>query len=384
MCLFPKLIFNPKYKENKKNGGQVPAVSDVRTLYVPVGCGNCIECRKQKARAWQVRLLEDLKEHKNGKFITLTFSNESIRKLYDDIHRRNYWGFVSCWKNRKKYSYTYPHKDKLRRVRQRFLKRWYEQPETKEGYDLDNTLATRAVRLFLERWRKVYKKSLRHWLVTELGHKGTENIHLHGIIWTDHDINNIESIWQYGFVWKGKLLCMHKNIPIYENYVNEKTVNYITKYVSKMDLLHKKYKAITLTSAGIGRCFRNSHNAKQNKYNGTDTKEYYLTRQGYKIAMPIYWRNKVYNDDEREKLWIQRLDKNERWVLGKHIDISNNQDEYYKALLEAQEINKQLGYGRNNNHKTEWNRNIYEQERRKLIQNIRLNNNNKAMPENSL
>ena len=29
--------------------------------------------------------------------------------------------------------------------------------------------ATRAVRFFLERWRKEYKKSLRHWLVTEIG-----------------------------------------------------------------------------------------------------------------------------------------------------------------------------------------------------------------------
>lgn len=375
MCLFPKLIFNPKYKENKKNGGQVPAVSDVRTLYVPVGCGNCIECRKKKARSWQVRLLEDLKEHKNGKFITLTFSNESIRKLYDELHRTVKWSID--------YNYTLdickaPRKDKSRRLRQRIIKRWHERKEIKEGYNLDNYLATRAVRLFLERWRKVHKKSLRHWLVTELGHEGTENIHLHGIVWTDININEVERLWQYGFVWKGKLICMHKHIPIYENYVNEKTVNYITKYVSKMDILHKKYKAVTLTSAGIGRCFRDSYNAKQNKYKGTDTQEYYRTRQGYKIAMPIYWRNKIYNDEEREKLWIQKLDKQERWVLGKRVDVSKSQEEYYNALLYAQEINKQLGYGRNNDDKTEWNRNIYEQERRKLIQQVRLNNNNKT------
>ena len=35
------------------------------------------------------------------------------------------------------------------------------------------------------------QKSVRHWLITELGHNGTENIHLHGIIWTN---KNIEAI----------------------------------------------------------------------------------------------------------------------------------------------------------------------------------------------
>ena len=37
-----------KYEPNKKNGGNVPPLNDERTLYVPVGCQNCIECDKQK------------------------------------------------------------------------------------------------------------------------------------------------------------------------------------------------------------------------------------------------------------------------------------------------------------------------------------------------
>ena len=84
MCLYPRLLYNPKYKANKKNGGSIPPVSDMRTLYVPVGCGMCIECRKQNARNWQLRLAEDIKEHKNGKFITLTFSNEGFKKIWED------------------------------------------------------------------------------------------------------------------------------------------------------------------------------------------------------------------------------------------------------------------------------------------------------------
>ena len=34
MCLYPKLIKNPKYKANKKNGGNIPAVFDERVKLV--------------------------------------------------------------------------------------------------------------------------------------------------------------------------------------------------------------------------------------------------------------------------------------------------------------------------------------------------------------
>ena len=47
--------------------------------------------------------------------------------------------------------------------------------------------------------RKRTKKSIRHWLVTELGHEGTERIHLHGIIFTEEP-EIIETDWKYGYL----------------------------------------------------------------------------------------------------------------------------------------------------------------------------------------
>ena len=85
MCLYPILIKNRKYTPNKKNGGNVPECKDERTLSVPVGCGKCIECRKQKARQWQVRLHEEIKSDNTGKFVTLSFSEESLTKLSEKI-----------------------------------------------------------------------------------------------------------------------------------------------------------------------------------------------------------------------------------------------------------------------------------------------------------
>lgn len=312
MCLYAKLIYNPKYKPNKKNGGIIPAIHDKRVLAVPTGCGKCIECMKQKARQWELRLTEDIKEHTNAKFVTLTFSNENYKKLYKQI--------------------------------------------TLQGnpYDTDNILATVAVRWFTERWRKQYKKTIRHWLVTELGHANTEHIHLHGLLWTNETNETITKIWNYGYTYFG-------------TYVNGSTINYITKYVQKIDQQHQYYKPIILTSNGIGQNYTKSAQAKHAKLK---QQEHYRTQQGYKMPIPNYWKNKIYTEQEKEQLWIQKLDKKERWICGERIDLTKPgaEEQYYKLLEWHRERNKILGYG---NDKINWTRKKYELQRRILLQELR-------------
>lgn len=321
MCLYPKLIENRKYKANKKNGGVIPAVIDKRTLMVPVGCGKCMECKKQKARNWQVRLHEEIRHDNKGKFVTLTFSDESIKELSREIT-----GVT--------------------------------------GYNLDNEIATLATRRFLERWRKKYKKSIKHWLVTELGQNGTENIHIHGLIWTDKPKEEIIKIWKYGFA----------DVKDKTNggYVNERTINYIVKYVNKTDEKHTEYTSKILTSAGIGSKYIERPDAKQNKYNGEKTNETYKTRQGIKLNMPIYYRNKIYTEEEREKLWLQKLNKEERWVCGEKIDISKGEEEYYKTREYYRIKNKRLGYGNNEITEEKLEKKRYEINLRKIKHYTRL------------
>ena len=51
-------------------------------IKVPVVCGKCMECRKQKAREWRVRLHEELRHNnKNVLFVTLSFSEQSLIEL---------------------------------------------------------------------------------------------------------------------------------------------------------------------------------------------------------------------------------------------------------------------------------------------------------------
>ncbi len=160
MCLYPRLIKNPKYKVSKKNKGIVPVCKDDRVMMIPVGCNRCMECRKKKSRDWNVRLQEEVRQSVlKGHFMTLTFSDDSLIKLGNIANRDE---------------------------------------DVYDGYELDNKIATLAVRRFTENWRVQKKKSLRHWLITELGHSGTERLHLHGLIWTDEPEEEIKKFWKFG------------------------------------------------------------------------------------------------------------------------------------------------------------------------------------------
>lgn len=290
MCLYPKLIKNKKYMPNKKNGGNVPVPNDDRVLFVPVGCGRCFECRRQKRREWQVRLTEDIKINNKCLFVTFSFSEQSLDKLEKEI-------------------------------------KW-----DKSYYIRCNEIARLAVRRFLERWRKKYKKSVRHWLVTELGQNNTERVHLHGLLWTEESNDVIEDLWMYGNIWIG-------------DYVNERTINYIVKYLSKSDGVHKNYVPKMFVSKGIGSNYIDSVNAKRNVFNNNDTNETYVNRKGFKFGLPVYYRNKLYDDDEREQLWLNKLDEEVRYVDGVKIDVSDNEDEYLQVREEARAKNLRLGYG---------------------------------------
>lgn len=304
MCLYPTLIKNRKYLPNKKNGGYPPKPQDPRVKYVAIGCGNCIECRRQKANWWRVRLERELEARKQqGIFVTLTFSPESIdyltKKCKEDYENEEI--FEELTENEK-----------------------------------INKIAKKAVKLFRERWRKKYGKSIHHWLITERGHHGTQRLHLHGILFTNEKKETVENIWSYGWTYQG-------------TYCNKKTINYIIKYVTKLDTIHTGYKQIICASPGIGdNNYKHSTEGRRARYRGRKTEERYRTQTGQYLGIPMYLRNKIYTEKQRELLWIYKLDQQIRWVRGIEIDVSTEKGEKrYQAVLEtAQRENTTLGYGK--------------------------------------
>lgn len=289
MCLYPKIMKNPRYEPNKKNGNNPPICTDFRTRFVSVGCGNCIECRNQKARSWQVRLHEEFKQWEKAYFVTLSFSPESMDALSRITENNNV-----------------------------------------------NELATIATRRFLERWRKKHKTSLKHWFVTELGQTNTERIHIHGIIFNNDEIaDEITEIWQYGNTYIGE-------------YCSTRTINYIVKYMTKIDPTHKNYKSIVLASPGIGANYININTKEIHKYRPNNTAEFYKLPNGQKINLPIYYRNKLYTEEERNNLWTEKIDTHSRYVRGvkiENLDTQQGQETLFEYLKTQQAINEKLGYG---------------------------------------
>lgn len=254
----------------KKNGGHPPIIKDTRMAWITAACGKCYECRKQKANAWKIRMLEEQKEHKICYFVTLTIDDKSYKGL-------------------------------------------------KEKYDLkdDNDVATKAMRLWLERCRKQLKHSVKHWFITEKGHEGSKRVHLHGIIFDEKGAQMAKNHWNYGFVFIGYM-------------VNQRTINYIVKYMLKPDT-ENDFEGKVLCSPALGKNYIKSHNATNNKYKGKRTDEMYRTPSGVKLRLPTYYRNQIYTEKEREALWKIRLNKGLVYVMGEEINI-NNTKLYYESL----------------------------------------------------
>lgn len=301
MCLYPRLIKNKKYIPTKKNEFNPPECKDERLLYVPIKCGQCIECKKQEYREWRIRLEQELNETKEkAYFVTLTFNQDKYKK------------YISEEKS-------------------------------------ENDGVTIAVRHFLERWRKETGKSPKHWLITEKG-GDYSRIHLHGLIFTNRPKEYIEKTWQNGFVYIGE-------------YVNVKTINYITKYILKIDEKHKDFTGKKFISPGIGKGWVTK--ASKHYYKESGTQDYTTLENGAKVQMPIYYRNKIYTEDEREKLWIEKTEKNKRYINGVEYDMKKPDEraKFFGAQKRAQARNQELGYG---GLKKEWTQIAYSKELKKM------------------
>lgn len=328
MCLYPQKIVNKKYTSTKKNGGIIPdppvigkgiaTIYDLRVLQVEVPCGQCIECRTTKAREWQVRLAEEIKTNKYNYFITLTFSPKELEEL--------------CKRTRLKEC---------------------------------NAVAGYAVRHMLERYRKDHKMSLKHWLITELGHEGTERIHMHGLLFNNEpltfsevDSNHLRTwkYWKYGHIYVGE-------------YVNQKTINYISKYITKIDTDHKGFVGQILASPGIGKEFIdkiNRNNIDTYKYRPRANTDFYRLENGCKVKLPKYYKNKLYNEEQREEIWRNFMDKNTLSIMGNALSTKTTPEKSISRIMNnARTVSKFNGYGDDSQ---EWRKKPYNVTRRMLQQ----------------
>lgn len=67
-CYSPIYLENPKYKFMPKT----------EYRYNAVPCGRCVDCLESRRAEWTLRIEEELKQHIDAQFITLTYSDENL------------------------------------------------------------------------------------------------------------------------------------------------------------------------------------------------------------------------------------------------------------------------------------------------------------------
>ena len=100
---------------------------------------------------------------------------------------------------------------------------------------------------------------------------------------------------------------------------------------------NKLFKGKVLSSSGIGSGYVSRFDSSRNKYkeNG-NTNETYQFKNGVKVNLPNYYRNKIYTEEEKEKLWIEKLEQGYIWIMGEKVNARNPEEfskclEYYQA-----------------------------------------------------
>jgi len=287
-CLHPVCI--PKKEYPWKDKMIVNSADQIHyTRLVP--CGHCIECLRTKSKNWRIRLFEEYKHVGDAKFVTLTFAPDQYEKLKSDVlsgpdvvNRRLYDKSVS----EPVYLGTVPH---LRVKSRRFsLKQEYEYKPLVDKF-LDKQIARLAIRRFLERYRKKYGVSLRHWLITDYGHRGTERLHLHGIVFdarcttvrahrTLIRFGEFRDLWMYGHIWLG--------------WCTDRSINYITNYITKIQ------DAKVFVSPGLGKAYLTEQVVRF--YKNTLSPWMHTQYMRGKHLLPRYYMLKIYKWYERLKI----------------------------------------------------------------------------------
>lgn len=209
-----------------------------------------------------------------------------------------------------------------------------EESLKKLEYDKEepNKAPQKAISLFRKRWWKKYKTPLKHWLITEMGHDNTQRIHLHGLIWTELTEEQFEKEWGYGWIFFG-----------YE--ISERTINYIVKYVTKKDEDNPEFNGKIFASKGIGKDYINKNSLKRHRYQDRFTEETYRTDSGIKVALPTYYRQKIWTIQEREALRIIKEEKQVKYYNKTPIKVETIEQyrEYVNAVKYWQSIKKYDG-----------------------------------------
>lgn len=251
--------------------------------WIEVPCGKCPECRKRRVSGWSFRLMQEEKVSWSAHFVTLT---------YDTAHV----------------------------------------PFAKSGY---MTLNKKHVQDFIKRLRyfenEFDSQTIKYYLCGEYGGK-TNRPHYHLIIFNVVKIGHIDKAWNLGSVHYGT--------------VSEASVGYTLKYLDKekripMHRNDDRVPEFSLMSKGLG---KNYLTAQMVQYHKADLFNRVCCNipDGKKIAMPRYYKDKIYSESQRAQIasWG-------RFISERDLEKQRQDDPDYDANLIESHKNKFINAGKN-------------------------------------
>ena len=242
-CIIPRRIINPHYKKiAKENDEDVFNYEGREDFFIDVNCGRCINCIKSYMTMWRTRLMHEF---------------EYMTK--ED--RQNSWFITLTFKD-----------DVLHN----------------KDFDL-----YKCKYRFIDRIRKKYGSTPRYWLVTEYGER-TQRLHLHGLIFNcNFDIWKLSELWTYGFVQY--------------RHLDDIAIKYVTSYITKGNedvIVKPAFRQRVFCSPGIGLNYcKDVVNINFHRKDGLFP--ILFNSSNMPIAMPRYYRQKLFTPDELEDMSLK-------------------------------------------------------------------------------
>ena len=99
------------------------------------------------------------------------------------------------------------------------------------------------------------------------------------------------------------------------------------------------------TSKGIGKDYINKNSLKRHRYQDRFTEETYRTNSGIKVALPTYYKQKIWTVQEREALRIIKEKEQVKYYNKTPIKVETTKqyEEYVHAVIYWQSIKKYDG-----------------------------------------
>lgn len=249
---------------------------DGRKVNVP--CGRCIKCVKRRASGWSFRLVQEDLSAVSAHFITLTYDTNYV-------------------------------------------------PITKSGL---LTLKKRDLQLYIKRLRFLEEGSpykIKYYAVGEYGTKRNRP-HYHLILFNVFNDDNIKAAWSLNQIPIG---------DVHYGNVTGASIGYTLKYISKPSKAGRhprddRQKEFALMSKGLGSCYLKPNMIAWHK-DDLENRMYCQTVGGVKLSMPRYYKDKIYDEDERAIVASSQIQKISEKLERDIIDRLNNPDRFRSKEL---------------------------------------------------